>query len=227
MNTRWGTDKAKLAAIDDEDVCAWLKSRSLLALVAPLRELTHELNTLLKPECNATTANVPIETVKSYLASHSESRKNDPRFVAAVAEVCLRHAHKVATPEPEAGTDAAPPTSNFAVEKKSLEKWLVALVKPLIVAPEERALTTRLQLEVLFTVQHLCSGGAKPPSSATFKCDDTYCRRVFELLYELEVVDEESFLAWEREETRMRDTKEVMMVRGARDFLEWLRTADE
>jgi hypothetical protein len=46
-------------------------------------------------------------------------------------------------------------------------------------------------------------------------------------LYELEVVEEEVFFQWEQDESRLTDSKEVVMVRGARDFLKWLREAEE
>lgn len=56
---------------------------------------------------------------------------------------------------------------------------------------------------------------------------DQFFRRIFDLVYDTDVVDEKVFGQWEQDETRQSDTKEVTMVRGARDFLSWLRTAEE
>jgi hypothetical protein len=60
----------------------------------------------------------------------------------------------------------------------------------------------------------------------TFDLAERYFYRIFDILYDLDLVTEDAFLAWEQDLSRETDSKEVTMVRGGRQFLEWLKNAE-
>lgn len=83
---------------------------------------------------------------------------------------------------------------------------------PLLLKSKLEGSDIKTQTEVLFGIQ----------SAGNSSNDDQYYFRVFEILHDL--LSPEVYFEWESDTSRQMDTKEITMVRGARDFLEWLRS---
>jgi hypothetical protein len=75
------------------------------------------------------------------------------------------------------------------------------------------------QIQLIYRVQDV-------GHSAPYKSDGKFFHKVFEKLYDEQVVSEEAFKAWEADSSHHLDKKGTTMARGGQTFLSWLKTAE-
>lgn len=196
----FGTDREKLALIPDSLIAEWLLKYDLLSSIAPKLQLTYEITKALQPE------NIDFSEFQKFIeSSFDASTRSSAVFVGALTAALLKHIHSLKK-------------SASQKEEDLFKNWLGVVLKATVdsVAENDRP---DLQLQILFSAQQI--GNMDPLKSN----DDQYFRRLFEALYEAEVVDEQTFLKWEEGNEQL-ETKGLTMARGAKEFLQWLKTAE-
>ena len=210
-NPWWGTDIGKLADIPDASIAKWLYDYGVLELVAPKLSVLVDMNNVTAMEIKTKTE--PDSNVEKLakIFSSAVSAAHDVEEKVALFRICTnflaQHIHRVVALTTKPG-DA----DWMEKEQERMNKWFAVLKA----SPQ---IHQRLQLEIIYAIHKF--GTAGEPKEV-----DRYFHYAFETLYDLEVIDEAAFKVWQSDSTRQMDTKEIVMIRGAREFLKWLVEAE-